>query len=306
MPVDLSSHLKIAVATRALFQLEEEDAIFREQGAEKYREYQIAHENDILKKGAAFSLVNSLLKLNNIDGLKHKVEVIIVSKNSYDTSLRVFNSIRSYGIPITRGAFTCGSALSSYLKALHIDLFLTAEKEDARSAIDAGIAAATLLTDIAGKYDSDTSDQIRIAFDGDAVLFSDEAEIIYKTSGLASFEKSEADNADIPLNEGPFAPFLRLISEIQSELGQDNHILRTALVTARSAPAHERVIKTLRKWNVNIDEAFFLGGLSKTEILAAFGAQIFFDDQETHTRPASEFVPSGTVPYRSDSALAGN
>lgn len=305
MASDMSNTLKIAVTTRALFQLEEENNIYEKEGPLKYKEYQIEHEKDVLKKGAAFSLVKSLLHLNEIDNLKHKVNVLIVSKNSFNTSLRVFNSIQHYKIPIVRGVFTNGADLARYLRALNIDLFLTANASDAKSAIDVGVAAASLLTNIPDNYASDDTNQIRIAFDGDAVLFSDESELIYKNQGLDLFAKNESEKANIPLGEGPFAPFLRLISEIQNELGENNSIIRTALVTARSAPSHERVIKTLRHWNVNIDEAFFLGGLPKTDILAAFGAQIFFDDQEVYTKPASEVVPSGTVPYKTGSAMDG-
>ena len=193
--------------------------------------------------------------------------------------------------------------MTPYLLALGVDLFLTANSDDAQAAIDAGIPAATLLTQNIPQYDDKGNQGIRIAFDGDAVLFSDESELIFKKQGLEGFKENEALNANIPMKEGPFAKFLKIISDLQSILGDDQTFIRTALVTARNAPSHERVIKTLREWNVRIDEMFFLGGISKTPILKAFGAQIFFDDQKNYTEPASAIVPSGTVPYTSDSEL---
>ena len=142
-------------------------------------------------------------------------------------------------------------------------------------------------------------DQIRIAFDGNAVLFVSESERIYQHEGMQVFMDNERAKADIPLQKGPFAIFLLTIAHIQ-ELFKDkgNSPIRTALVTSRNAPAHERAIKTLRKWNVHIDEAFFLGGVSKRDVLSAFGAHIFFDDQHVHADPASEVVPSAVVQYR--------
>ena len=305
MPYDISNKLKIAVTTRALFKLEEENKIYNEQGIEKYESYQVEHENDILEKGAAFKLIKSLLLINNIKQTKDKVEVIIASRNSANTSLRVFNSCEHYGLPISRGYFTGGGDLAKYLVALNVDLFLTANPKDAQIAIDAGIPSAVLLTDNIPEYDAvnENANEIRIAFDGDAVIFSEDSELIYKKHGLVRFAENEKSSANQPMEKGPFAKFLEVISELQKSLGPDKQIIKTALITARNAPSHERVIKTLRDWNIRIDEVFFLGGISKNPILKAFGAQIFFDDQATYTKPASEIVPSGTVPYRSDSEL---
>ena len=302
MPYDLSNKLTIAVTTRALFKLEYENRIFEEQGSAKYEEYQISNENKCLPKGAAFNLIKSLLSINGYEETKSKVEVIIASRNSGNTSLRVFNSIEKYGLPISRGCFTGGDDLAKYLSALNVDLFLTANSKDAQCAIDAGIPSAVLLTENIPEYVDNDDNEIRIAFDGDAVLFSEDSELIYKKDGLDKFKENERVNADNPLQEGPFAKFLRTISEIQNSLG-DKKFIKTALITARDAPSHKRVINTLREWNVKIDQVFFLGGISKNPILKAFGAQIFFDDQTTYTKPASEIVPSGTVPYRSDSEL---
>lgn len=303
MPYDLSNKLKIAVTTRALFRLEEENKIYKEQGTKEYEAYQIEKENDLIPKGAAFSLIQSLHSINQIEALKDRVEVILVTRNNANSGIRVFNSIEKYDLEITRGVFTGGGELVPYLLALGIDLFLTANPLDAQAAIDSGIPAATLLTNNIPEYNSESDKGIRIAFDGDAVLFSDESEVIYKKQGLDSFKENEALHANDPMKEGPFAKFLKIIADLQSTLGEKQTFIRTALVTARNAPSHERVIKTLREWNVRIDEMFFLGGVSKTPILKAFGAQIFFDDQKTYTEPASSVVPSGTVPYASNSEL---
>ena len=303
MPYDLSSKLKIAVTTRALFRLETEDKLYREQGRTVYEAYQIEKEKELIEKGAAFSLVQALLSVNTIDELKDRVEVILVTRNNANSGIRVFNSIDQYGLAITRGVFTGGGELVPYLSALNVDLFLTANPTDAQAAIDAGIPAATLLTENIPQYDTEKTSQIRIAFDGDAVLFAEDSELIYKKQGLEEFKENEAQHADDPMKAGPFAKFLRVIADLQSALGEDQAFIRTALVTARNAPSHERVIKTLRDWGVRIDEMFFLGGISKTPILQAFGAQIFFDDQRSYTEPASAIVPAGTVPYTSNSEL---
>ena len=298
MPYDLTQPLVIGISSRALFNLEQENKLFEEQGVAAYEEYQVAHENEILQKGAAFQLVKAFLGLNSIKK-ERLVEVIVMSRNNPNTSLRIFNSIEDYGLDITRAALTSGAEITPYLKAFKTDLFLSANEQDVQSAINSGIAAGRILTGAAHADSKRKIDQIRIAFDGDAVLFSAEAERIYQKSGMAAFAEHERANANTPMEKGPFANFLSALSHIQ-QLFSGNEILpvRTALVTSRNAPAHERAVKTLRNWGVHIDEAFFLGGVSKTEVLAAFGAHIFFDDQEIHTRPASTVVPSATVPYR--------
>ncbi len=303
MPYDISQKLKIAVTTRALFRLEDENKLYNERGRAEYEAYQIERENELLEKGAAFSLIKALLSINTIEAVKNRVEVILVTRNNAATGLRVFNSIEKYGLDITRGVFSGGGELVPYLKALDVDLFLTANALDAQAAIDAGIPAATLLAEDIPTYDDQDNGYIRIAFDGDAVLFSDESELIFKKKGLEEFKENEAQHANEPMHEGPFVKFLKIIADIQKALGDDQNFIRTALVTARNAPSHERVIKTLREWGIRIDEMFFLGGISKNPVLKAFGAQIFFDDQKTYTVPASSVVPSGTVPYASDSEL---
>ena len=296
MPYDLKNPLVIGISSRALFDLEAANRIFEEQGVSAYEEYQVRHEKDLLPKGSAFPLVEAFLGLNSLDE-NRLVEVIVMSRNSPNTSLRIFNSIDHYGLDITRAALSGGAPIAPYLKAFETDLFLSAHRADVQQAIDSGIAAGRIL---AGSLpDSIPTDQIRIAFDGDAVLFSADSEWIYQHRGLDAFSEHERSKADIPMEEGPFARFLKTIAHIQSRFrDRESSPIRTALVTSRSAPAHERAIKTLRQWGVRVDEAFFLGGVSKREVLSAFGAHIFIDDQLTHAQPASDLVPSAVVPYR--------
>ncbi len=299
MAYNLEKRLVIGVSSRALFDLTVENTIFEEEGVSAYCEYQRAHENEILKPGPGFKLIKALLDINKLKGQEGRVEVIIMSRNSADTSLRVFNSIEYYGLDITRAALASGGSLAPYLTAFKTDLFLSAYEDDVQYAINHGIAAGVIYTDSNHDYNADEAiKQINIAFDGDAVLFTDESEQIYQAEGLEAFEENEKKNADKPLPEGPFAKFLKTISDLQKEFPPEEVPIRTALVTARSAPAHERVIRTLRAWNVRIDEAFFLGGISKKDVLEAFGAHIFFDDQAVHADPAAKVVPSARVPYK--------
>ena len=222
-----------------------------------------------------------------------------MSKNSTSTSMRIFNSIKHYGLDISRAALVSGMSLAPYLTAFKTDLFLSASEQDVQEAINANIAAGIICTNKGLPIDPDEEiSQIRIAFDGDAVIFSDESEKIYKAEGIKAFERHEEENAKNPLPEGPFAKLLKTISLVQSEFDEVSIPIRTALVTARNAPAHERVLRTLRAWNVRIDEAFFLGGIEKSAVLKAFGAHIFFDDQTVHTDPASSLVPAARVPYK--------
>lgn len=299
MAYNLENRLVVGVSSRALFDLTKENDIFEKEGVQAYCEYQREHETEILKPGPGFKLIKALLGLNSLGDGKERVEVIIMSRNSADTSLRVFNSIEHYGLNISRAVLASGGSLAPYLAAFKTDLFLSAYEDDVQAAINSGIAAGIICNDVESDYNAeDAIKQIRIAFDGDAVLFTDESEMIYQKEGLEAFEENERKNADKPLPQGPFAKFLKTISNIQKEFNPEESPIRTALVTARSAPAHERVIRTLRAWNVRIDEAFFLGGVSKRDVLEAFGAHIFFDDQAIHTTPASEVVPSARVPYK--------
>ena len=298
MAYDLTSPLVIGISSRALFNLERENAIFEEQGLAMYEDYQVKHEKDILQKGSAFQLVKAFLELNMLQK-DRLVEVIVMSRNSPNTSLRIFNSIAAYGLDITRASLTGGAPIAPYLHAFNTDLFLSAHPQDVQEAINNNIAAAVILTGGSHESEDKKVKQIKIAFDGDAVLFNAESEKIYQQQGLDAFTEHERSKADIPMGEGPFTNFLKTIAHIQSQFpDRETAPIRTALVTARNAPAHERAIKTLRQWDVRVDEAFFLGGVSKKDVLSAFGAHIFFDDQYAHARPASEVVTAAVVPYR--------
>ncbi|MEE1032198.1 MAG: 5'-nucleotidase [Ruminococcus sp.] len=297
MALALNDKLVVGISSRALFDLEVENQIFVEQGWKAYAEYQKEHENDVLKPGTAFPLIKALHKLNTDD--KQRVEIIIISRNSVDTSLRIFHSIKHYGLDIRRAAFVGGAPIKEYLLAFQTDLFLSAYEEDVQEAINCNIAAGIICSHTELPIDPmEEIKQIRIAFDGDAVIFSDESERIVQTEGFAAFVKHEEENAKKPLPEGPFAKLLKMISTIQNEFPKNDVPIRTALVTARSAPSHERVIRTLRAWDIRIDEAFFLGGIEKSEVLKAFGAHIFFDDQAVHIETASKLVPAARVPYK--------
>lgn len=291
-PSKNKAKLCIAISSRALFDLEESHQVFLDQGAEQYMAYQRDHENKPLEKGTAFRLVEKCLRLNQF--AENSTEVILVSRNSSDTGVRIFNSIEHYQLPITRACFSNGASPFPYLKAFQADLFLSSHQEDVGLALQAQHAAALLLP---SKSQDNGDDTLKIAFDGDAVLFSDESEKIYQQSGFASFAKNELEKANTPLPKGPFAGFLKALYVLQQELPIENCPVRTALVTARSAPAHERVIRTLRSWGIRLDEAMFLGGLNKGAFLSAFGADIFFDDQHHQCLSASQHVPTGHVSH---------
>lgn len=299
MAYDLSKPLVIGISSRALFDLEEENRIFEEQGLAAYADYQIQNETQILRPGAGFELVRAFLRLNQCQPGRRLVEVVVMSRNSPDTSLRIFNSIHHYQLDITRAALTGGASVAPYLDAFNTDLFLSAYTPDVQEAINSGVAAGTLLTTSTPTEQKNQVQQIRIAFDGDAVLFGVEAERIFRRAGIEAFQAHERDHADDPLPKGPFANFLMTLSNIQGMFPDRETVpIRTALVTSRGAPAHERAIKTLRNWRVRVDEAFFLAGASKKEVLNKFGAHIFFDDQHVHADPASQVVASAVVPYR--------
>lgn len=295
MSVNFDGKLVVAISSRALFDLDESHHVFEEQGVEAYHQFQIEHEEQILPPGIAFPLVQKLLALNAAEHQVAVVEIILLSRNSADTGLRVFNSIRHYQLDIKRAAFTRGESTHPYVAAFGAHLFLSSNADDVKSALAAGYAAATILPSAAPTGLAST--QLRIAFDGDAVLFSDDSERIYRQEGLDAFERNELQSAKLPLSGGPFKAFLGMLHHIQSSYTKGEAPIRTALVTARSAPAHERVIRTFRAWNIRIDEAFFLGGLEKGEFLKAFGADIFFDDQQGHCESARVHVATGHVPH---------
>jgi 5'-nucleotidase len=288
-----SNKLVLAISSRALFDLDASHQIYMAEGVAAYRQYQIDHEDEVLEQGDAFQLVQKLLNLNSSLS-QARVEVVLVSRNSADTGLRVFNSIQHYGLDISRAAFVGGRSPFPYLAAFGSHLFLSTHPEDVRSALDAGFAAATILS---GGVRRAASAELRIAFDGDAVLFSDESERVYQSGGLEAFQASEREAARRPLSGGPFKPFLEALNLLQREFPEETCPIRTALVTARSAPAHERVIRTLREWDIRLDESLFLGGLEKSAFLEAFAADVFFDDQPGHCEKARDVVATGHVPH---------
>ncbi len=290
----MATKLVVAISSRALFDLEESHQVFEQAGVDTYRAYQIEHENLPLQPGVAFPLVRKLLALNNSQ--RQRVEVILLSRNSADTGLRVFNSIQHHGLSITRAAFSGGTSPYRYASSFGAHLFLSADGRDVRQALATGVAAATIIPS-PGDGRLPDSGQVKVAFDGDAVIFSDEAERIYRNNGLQEFERTESAAAETPLAGGPFKNFLAALHRIQREYSEQDSPIRTALVTARAAPAHKRVINTLRDWDIRIDEAVFLGGMQKGEFLKSFGADIFFDDQSTHIESASRHVATGHVPH---------
>ena len=294
MAAKFGDKLVIAISSRVLFDLSESDRIYQEEGVAAYSQHQIDHENEILEPGEAFPLVQKLLRINEKLAGDPKVEIILLSRNSADTGLRVFNSIEHYKLNISRAAFCGGESPYRYVAAFGCHLFLSTHAEDVRNALAHNVAAATLLPSTRKNRDDD---ELRFAFDGDAVIFSDEAEKIFKTEGLEAFTKSEKAAARNPLSPGPFKNFLVALQGLQAEFGPDTCPIRTALVTARSAPAHERVVMTLRDWKIRIDESLFLGGLPKGEFLKAYGADVFFDDQQQHCESASPHVSTGHVPH---------
>jgi len=269
--VENKQKMVVAISSRALFDLHESHRVFEEQGVDAYCDYQIEHENEPLKPGTAFPLVEKLLKLNELGDARERVEVILLSRNSADTGLRVFNSIQQHNLPITRAAFTSGNSPFRYVEPFGADVFLSNDPNDVANTLEAGIAAATML-DSHQQKSAENQDKLCIAFDGDAVVFSDEAELVFKQQGLIEFAKHEVRAAKKPLPGGPFRNMLAALHRIQAEFPADESPIRTAIITARAAPAHERVIRTLRAWNIRIDEAVFLGGLPKGEFLKTFGA----------------------------------
>ncbi len=295
MAYDLQEKLVIAISSRALFDLEKENSLFDKKGLKHYYGHQIAKEGKILKPGAAFGFIQNFLEINKQFDEK-LIEVIILSRNNAATGLRIRRSIDHYKLDINRAGWSAGDPLSKYLDAFSVDLFLSAHEEDVQEAINTGIAAARI---IPKRYKKKSKDKkVRIAFDGDAVLFSDASEKIYKKKGLDAFLKHERKNVQKPLPRGPFAKLLKVLSVIQERFPMEEAPIRTSLITARNFVTFERVIRTFEAWNVRVDEAFFLGGVEKSKVVEAFDADIFFDDQDVHLESVSQKTPSAKVPYR--------
>ncbi len=291
MAVSLEGKLVVAISSRALFNFEEENRVFEQANDRAYMQLQLERLEVPAPPGVAFSLVKKLLAFN--DEKQPRIEVVILSRNDPVSGMRVFRSAQHYGLPILRGSFTRGQSPWRYLKPLKANLFLSTHLSDVRAALDAGVPAAQVYPHSAHASEAHPT-EIRIAFDGDAVLFSDEAERVYQAQGLSAFQQHEKDRASQPLSAGPFKPLLESLHRLQLE-GTPRMRIRTALVTARSAPAHERAIRTLMDWNIEIDEAMFLGGLDKGEFLREFEPDFFFDDQTGHIESAAQHVPAGHV-----------
>lgn len=293
MPVTLNNKLVVALSTRALFNFEEENQVFEKQSRDAYMKLQYDRLEQAAGPGVAFPLVKKLLAFN-ADG-EHRVEIVVLSRNDPVSGMRVFRSAEAAELKIGRGVFTRGRTPYGFLRPLGAHLFLSASEEDVRNALDAGFPAARVFSQ--SHIDAERhADELRIAFDGDAVLFSDEAERVFQAEGLAQFESHERANARRPLPPGPFKPLLEALHRLQAAAGNKVPLrLRTALVTARSAPAHERAIRTLMDWGVIVDEAMFLGGLEKGPFLAEFEPDFFFDDQTGHCVSAAKAGPTGHV-----------
>lgn len=302
-----STTLVVGISSTGLFDLSEAGKVFEEGGIKKYREHMLANEDVPLEPGTGMPLVRALLGLRRADGQEKPplVEVVVMSQNSPETGIRIANTVRQMGLPISRFAFTGGEPLADFIEGYYIDLFLSTNDEDVQRVIDTGKCAAARLYAPPAGYEP-VEKQVRIAFDADAVLFSDESEIVNKNEGLAAFHDRENKATEVPLPDGPFATFLRKLGAVKQATDTDEEYapVRLAVVTARNAPAEKRVVLTLRHWGVYVDAAFFLGGWEKMPVLRAFRPHVFFDDQERHVLPAAQVVPSARVPYHSKSPLA--
>ena len=291
MGLTLDGQLVVAISSRALFDFEAENQVFEQGDDRAYMQLQLERLEQPARVGVAFSLVRKLLAFNGAD--QRRVEVVILSRNDPVSGMRVFRSAQHYGLPIERGAFTRGEPPWRYLRPLKANLFLSTHLSDVRAALGAGVPAAQVYPQSVHASDAHPH-EVRIAFDGDAVLFSDEAERVFQAEGLTAFQHHEAAKATQPLPGGPFKPLLEALHRLQ-QAGTQQVRVRTALVTARSAPAHERAIRTLMNWNIEVDEAMFLGGLAKGAFLREFEPDFFFDDQTGHIEAAARHVPAGHV-----------
>ena len=294
MATNLDGQLVVAISSRALFDLEEENRVFEQSDDRAYMKLQLERLEEPAKPGVAFSLIKKLLAFNTAGNeATQRVEVVILSRNDPVSGLRVFRSVQTHELSVARGVFTRGREPWRYLSPLQANLFLSANPNDVKAALLMGFPAATVATHSVRAKDT-FPNEVRIAFDGDAVLFSDEAEQVFQRDGLPAFQQHERDKAVQPLPDGPFKPLLIALQRLQ-QAGTPRMRLRTALVTARSAPAHERAIRTLMNWNIEVDEAMFLGGLAKGEFLREFEPDFFFDDQTGHVNSAAQHVPAGHV-----------
>lgn len=284
--------LVIGISSRALFDLEKEHSIYEKDGVDAYCKYMVDHEEEVLKPGVALHLAKAFLNINK-QTEKPLVEVCVLSRTNANASLRMFKSFDAFGLDIKRVALTSGESIRPYLEAYNVDLFLSANPNSVFRALTSGVASALVYPE--SKVEGKPGDSIRIALDGDGVLFGMEAENVFRSKGLQAFDEHERKNADVALSEGPLANFLKKLSALQEQMGEHSSLLKTALITARGHPAHERAIKTLRTWKVKVDSAFFMSGAPKGPIVKAFGADIFFDNQENHCKAVSSVAPTAQV-----------
>lgn len=297
MPFQIEHKLVIGVASSALFDLTGSHQVYLDSGPDEYRNFQEANLDVILGKGVAFPFIRRFLNINKRFARQAPVEVVLFSRNSPETGLRVMRSIAHYALDISRAAFMTGKSPYPYLPAFNTSLFLSANEEDVKSAIEANYPAGLVLP--SKTVDDDDDAELRVAFDFDGVIADDEAETVFKTNGLDEFHAHEARHVARPHAPGPLADMFqklalmqRMEERMQKRDPEYRKILRIAIITARSAPSHERVVTTLKSWGVSANETFFLGGMDKARVLSVFKPHIFFDDQLTHLKSS----PGGTIP----------
>jgi 5'-nucleotidase len=303
MPFPIDKKLVVGVSSNALFNLEIEDRIFNEEGIEKYRQFQNDNKNKPLAGGIALPFIKRFLNINRVYTQELPVEVVLLSKNSPETGVRIFNAIKNHGLDISRAAFTSGKSPYKYIPAYNISLFLSTHEQDVLNAIDANYGAGKIIK--TNVIDDDQEMELRVAFDFDGVIADDQAEKVFKESGqLEMFHTHEQEHITVTHNPGPLADFFKKLSyfqqlETQKEVENPDYkkIVKTAIVTARSAPSHERAINTLNDWGVTVDEMFLLGGIEKRRVLEVLKPHLFFDDQLSHLDPKLENIPLVHIPF---------
>ncbi|HSL26141.1 MAG TPA: 5'-nucleotidase [Acidimicrobiia bacterium] len=303
MAYSITDKLVVGLTSRALFDLEEADAVFKNEGIAAYRAHQLEREAVVLEPGTAFSLASNLLRINELAN-ERLVEVVVISRNDADSGMRILNSVEAHGLDITRAAFTDGKPPWPFLGPFSCNLFLSAHDTDVEEALRHGWPAALVLKPARPTGEGGPEGEVRIAFDGDAVLFDHESEHVYQTKGLEAFVEREVALSEVPMSPGPFKPFLESLARVQQHFPAEEAPIRLALVTARGAPAHRRVVHTLRQWGIRLNETFFLGGIDKAGVLAALKPHIYFDDQMTHLQQTQVATPSAhVVPLNAQPAL---
>lgn len=301
MAFPIEKKLVIAVSSSALFDLSESNKIFEDNGAQEYKKFQEENIDKVLGKGVAFPFIKRFLNINKYFPDEEPVEVVLLSKNSATTGKRVFRSIKHYDLNITRAAFMEGKAPFEYIPAFNSSLFLSANEKDIKDAISLKFPAGIVLP---GEVVDDLDEELRIAFDFDGVIADDEAETVNKKENLEKFYNHENIKSHIPHNQGPLGDLFKKLAVLQElenkkvEKDADyKRVIRISIVTARNAPAHERVITTLEHWGVDPNEVFFLGGMQKDRVLSIMKPHIFFDDQITHLETNTQNIPMVHIPF---------